>query len=163
MDERIELVPLDPLWTSTFEIEADILRERLGNRVLRVSHVGSTAVPTIKAKPIIDIAIESKLYPPSQTIIKPRELIDYSCHGDAGVSGRVWFKKGSPRKINLHWCTENGEVARAHIKFRDALNLNSVLAKEYESLKLAAANGQNIDSFEYAHAKSDFIFKAVAE
>ena len=163
MNERIELVPHDPLWTSTFEIEADILREKLGNRVLRVSHVGSTAVPTIKAKPIIDIAIESKLYPPSQTIIKLLELIDYSCRGDAGVSGRVWFKKGSPRKINLHWCPENGEVAGAQIKFRDALNLNSVLAKQYEWPRLAAANGQHIDCFEYAHAKSDFVFKVVAE
>ena len=119
--------------------------------------------PVELKKPIIDIAIESKLYPPSQTIIKLADLIDYSSYGDAGVSGRVWFKKGSPRKINLHWCPENGEVARAQIKFRDALNLNSVLAKECESLKLAAANGQHSDSFEYAHAKSDFIFKVVAE
>lgn len=162
MDDRIELVPYDPSWASRFEIEAKLLKERLGNSVLRVSHVGSTAVPSIRAKPIIDIAIESSIYPPSQTVIKRLTSMHYSFHGEAGVSGRVWFKKGSPRTINLHWCPENGDIARAQIRFRDALNLNPDLAKAYESLKLAAANGQGIDSFKYADAKSVFIEKAIA-
>jgi len=163
MDERIELVPHDPSWAAKFETEADLLKERLGNWAQFVSHVGSTAIPSIKAKPIIDIVIESKVYPPSKTVVELLESMSYALRGEAGVSGRVWFTKGSPRKFNLNWCPESGEVSQAQIRFRDALKLNSELARKYESLKVAAAGDLHIDSYEYADAKTDFVSKVVAE
>lgn len=163
MDERIVLMTHDPSWVTAFEMEADLLRERIGDCVVCVSHVGSTAIPSIRAKRIIDIAVESTVYPPSQWIIDQLGSMQYSHRGESGVPGRVWFTKGSPRQFNLHWCPENGDVALAMIKFRDAMRHNVNLAREYELLKVDAAGRLSVDSAEYADKKTEFVAKVLAE
>lgn len=143
-------------WAKTFEQQAARMKAALSKYVTAVHHVGSTAIPGIKSKPIVDIAIESSRYPPCEFIVGALASLGYVAHGEAGVAGRSWFSMGVPRVINLHWCPENGTVVQAQLHFRDALRAELSLAKEYEALKEKAAFGRHIDSAEYAEAKSRF-------
>ena len=157
MAEVIQLVIHDPRWKDIYRTESERLRQALGPKVSTVHHVGSTAVPSIRAKPIVDIATESREYPPSDETISVLASLGYEHRGSAGVPGRHWFTRGSPRLINLHWCPRKGNVVRDQLKFRDRLIVDIFLAKEYEQLKLDAAIDKDVDDSSYAEAKSEFI------
>jgi len=158
--EQITLKAHQPQWTELFEQEARRLKQALPDHLIAVHHIGSTAVASIRAKPIIDIAVESGNYPPGETVERTLADLGYTAHGESGVPKRCWFTKGMPRLFNLHWCPDNGSVVRAQLRFRDLLRQDSKLASEYELLKCQAAKvakDQHIDSCEYAEAKRDFI------
>lgn len=159
--ELISLQKHDSQWVSTFAIEQKLITETLGKYVDKIHHVGSTAVPALLAKPIIDIAIESAFFPPSQLIIDKLATIGYQCRGEGGIPGRIWFTKGQPRMFNLHFCAVHAEIVRKQIIFRDRLTNSESLRREYEELKLKNYKGQDIDSSAYAFAKSDFIQKVI--
>ena len=153
----IQLNPHDPQWASLYEKEAASLQSCLSDSIVRINHVGSTSIPNIKAKPILDILVESETYPPTQSIMASLRAMEYENRGESGVPERFWFIKGKPRQYHLHWCPTGGVVAHSQIKFRDVLRNNSKLARDYEKIKVTAAPGQEIDSHSYATAKSEFI------
>jgi len=149
-------------WSDSYASEASVLRAALPDELIAIHHIGSTAVPGIKAKPIIDIAIESNIFPANTEVVRCLSEMQYVERGESSVPGRNWFSKGEPRTVNLHWCPRNGIVIDAQIRFRDALIADPSLAIQYERLKIAAAPGRGIDSSEYANAKSRFITKVLA-
>lgn len=157
MDEAVVLQEYDPLWPKLFCQEEEAIQSALGSEVLSVHHVGSTAVPGMAAKPIIDIAVEIEHYPPTASVIEGLESIGYEHMGESGIEGRHWFRKGTPRSHHVHAVPRNGRVARAQVALRDFLRGNPAEAKEYESIKRRNASGNTIDSAEYASAKSPFI------
>ena len=81
---------------------------------LRIHYVGSTSIPGLKAKPIIDIDIDididiaAKDSPPGGLIISRLELIGHTNKGEAGTASRFWFVKGVPRTFHFDWCSWNG-------------------------------------------------------
>ncbi len=155
--EPIEFKAHNPDWAKEFDRQYVLLKTVLNECITAIHHVGSTAIPSIEAKPIIDIAVESSVYPPSDFIVDTLMGLDYVPRGNAGVAGRSWFSKGVPREINLHWCPENGKVVQSQVCFRDTLQADIALAREYEALKKIASYGKHIDSAEYAAAKGSFI------
>ena len=161
MPEDISLSCYQDAWVHMFTSEASLIKNSLPHVNLRIHHVGSTSIPGLRAKPIIDINIESKEFPPGGATINKLDSIGYTNKGEAGITGRHWFVKGDPRTFHLHWCPCNGSVTLAQLTFRDSLRLSETLAVEYEKLKLDAAQGLTIDSSEYAEAKSDFIKKVI--
>lgn len=156
-EEEIHLVEFQNDWAGRFAEEAALLADTLQHLVVRIHHVGSTSIRGIKSKPIIDINVESSVFPPDEAAITAMESLGYTHMGESGVPGRAWFKKGTPRIFNLHWCPENSDVSRSQVEFRDRLNSDKRLANEYETIKIAAAPGRSIDSQEYAASKSGFI------
>ena len=113
--EPVRLVAHDPRWRDVFRTEARLLRRALGTSVSGVHHVGSTAVPCIRAKPIVDIALESQAYPPGESALRALAALGYEHRGESGVEGRHWFVKGVPRSVHLHWCRTGGSVARDQV------------------------------------------------
>lgn len=156
-EEFIKFETHNLAWAKTFEQQSELLKTQLSEYITAVHHIGSTAVPSIKAKAIIDITVESSVYPPSNLIVNSLIELGYSSHGNSGVTGRYWFSKGVPRVFNLHWCPINGAVVKSQLRFRDALKADETLAKEYETLKIKASYGKHIDSPEYAASKDNFI------
>jgi GrpB-like predicted nucleotidyltransferase (UPF0157 family) len=154
--ESIKLYPHNSAWLLQFANENDILQEKLGNFV-KIHHVGSTAVPGLMAKPIIDIAVESFEYPPTTDILHVLAELGYQCRGESGVKGRVWFTKGHPRKINLHYCPVGSDIVKKQIRFRDCLKRNAAVRTEYETLKLNNCKGRDIDDAAYAESKTRLI------
>ena len=157
MDEPVVLHKYDPNWPNLFAGEKEAITALLGGEVIAIHHVGSTSVPGLSAKPIIDIALEILHYPPSSGCIEALASIGYEHMGESGVQGRHWFRKGHPRSFHIHAVPQNGEVARAQVQLRDFLRTHSDAAKEYEDIKKQNAEGRTIDSAEYAAAKGPFI------
>ncbi len=161
--KTIALCPHEPFWSVRYNEESQRLRDKLGALVVQLNHVGSTAIPGIKAKPILDMVLESEVFPPSAKVINSLAELDYTSRGESNVAGRWWFVKGNPRQFHLHWCPLGGVVAQSQIAFRDKLRNNPDLARQYEQIKIAAAPGQKIDSCGYANAKSAFITNVLSQ
>ncbi len=163
MTEAIRLSAYDRDWPHRFRAEADNLMVALGESCVRIHHVGSTAVPGLAAKPIIDIALECAVFPPTSAIIKAMEASGYEHMGECGVPNRHWFRKGTPRAFHVHVVPENGDVALRQIAFRDFLRKHPDARRQYEVLKRKAARSRDIDSAEYALARGLFIEKSLCQ
>jgi len=156
-DDPITLVSHHLEWKTIFQTESILIWETLGASIFRMEHIGSTSVASLKAKPIIDIAVESKNFPPTDVTVKALQDLSYEDHGESGVPGRLFLTKGSPRQFNLHWCDLGSSIVRRQVAFRDALRSDTKLIEQYEALKSKAAIGETIDSKRYAESKSTFI------
>ena len=159
--ETIRLQTHDDSWETTYAEEQQLLGITLAQYSIRIHHVGSTAVPDLLAKPIIDIAIEVPVFPPVGSILQKLSSIGYEYRGEAGIEGRHWFTKGIPRKINLHYCALNSPIVKSQLAFRDSLIRNERLRREYEQVKIKNSAGKDIDDADYALAKSPLIKKAI--
>ncbi|UCB52165.1 MAG: GrpB family protein [Candidatus Zixiibacteriota bacterium] len=157
MSEEIEIVPYAEDWPSLFEKEKVILQQVIGSAIAGIEHVGSTAIPNMPAKPVIDILIESEAFPPSELIITSLAGVGYTHKGDCGVPGRHFFKKGSPRSHHIHFTAVDGEVAQRLTRFRDILRGDSSLASEYGELKQELARQFKNDRDAYALNKANFV------
>lgn len=157
----VELVSHDPRWAEQAVAEADRLATALGPIALGVEHIGSTAIPGIHAKPIIDLlAAVSTL-----TALDARRLalegLGYAWHGENGLVGRRYCtlsdQASGRRRIQLH-CFAHGspDIAR-HVAFRDHLRARPALAAAYDAIKRACRDRHPHDSYAYSDCKGDWI------
>jgi GrpB-like predicted nucleotidyltransferase (UPF0157 family) len=165
----IEIVPYTADWVSAFESEARLLREVLGERALRIEHVGSTAIPGLAAKPVIDIQVSVQSLEPLEPYRIALAPLGYS-FVSVGEFDRLypWFAKPGdwPSTHHVHLCVVGEEQEAVHLAFRDYLRKNSEQAARYEALKRSLAGayeGKTLGSIEgYSLAKSEFIKNALA-
>ena len=127
---KIESVPYDPLWRKAFEAEAKNVGSVLGENVVAIHHIGSTAIPNIYAKPVIDLLVEVKDITEVDGRSLAIEALDYEVMGEFGISGRRYFRKDKEEGIRTHQIhafeTGSAEIER-HIAFRDlSANLLSI-------------------------------------
>lgn len=162
----IVIVPYDLDWPSRFEDEARKIRDILSALVVRIDHVGSTSVPGLAAKPVIDIQVSVRSIEPLSRIAGPLARIGYVHVPDPDEAfERVYplFRKPAdwPSSHHIHVCTAGSEQERRHLAFRDYLRANPDTAARYLELKrrLAALHdGTTAESRErYALAKSEFV------
>ena len=157
---RIQVVAHDPAWRSEFDAERDCIAHALGDIVIRLHHIGSTAIPGIFAKPIIDILLEVgdivRLDERSSTL----EELGYEAMGEFGIPGRRYFRKNHASGIRTHqvhaFQVGSKEVER-HLAFRDYMIAHTVEAQAYSELKqrLALAHPDDIEA--YMDGKDPFI------
>jgi GrpB-like predicted nucleotidyltransferase (UPF0157 family) len=158
------LSPHDPTWASEFaELEA-IYMKALGDLALRIEHVGSTAIPDLLAKPILDIDIVMQNYSVFSQIVNALELLGYEHHGDQGISQREVFKpKGTTAPVaasrktfmphHLYVCPASSPELRRHICFRGVLRARPDLRRQYEAMKISIAHCAGGDRRLYAEIK----------
>jgi GrpB-like predicted nucleotidyltransferase (UPF0157 family) len=165
----IAIAPYDSAWPSTFVAEAERISRAFGEHALRIEHVGSTSVPGLAAKPVIDIQVSVLSLEPRAYY--QRLLVDLGYkHFPLGTFDLVYpfFKRpaGWPSTHHVHLCAVGSEQERDHIAFRDYLRRNPAAAAEYAALKhgLAAAHhGLTLESQEqYSLSKSEFVRSALA-
>ena len=163
MAESVVIVDYDPCWVRMFaEARAGIL-EALKESQVAVEHVGSTSVPGLAAKPIIDIMIVVPDSAAAERAIAPLVSLGYEYRGEVGIPGRFYFAKGQPRTHHLHlYPCSHSEVARL-LLFRDYLRASPAAAQKYEKLKRALAEKFGNDRESYTQAKSGFIKSIEAE
>jgi len=165
----IAIEPYDSAWPARFAIEAERIRRSFGDLALRVEHVGSTAVPGLAAKPVIDIQVSVPSLAPMGGFIERLSEIGYG-HVSLGAVDLVYpfFTKPAawPSTHHVHLCVVDSEHERRHLAFRDYLRRHPLAAAEYLTLKheLAAAHhGATIESREcYSLAKTEFVSSVVA-
>jgi GrpB-like predicted nucleotidyltransferase (UPF0157 family) len=162
-EDRISIVPYDPSWPAAFETEAMLLRSALKTAALRIDHQGSTAVPGLGAKPIIDIQVSVSTLRPLSVYGAKLEALGYVHvpHPDDSFCPFFYRPTRWPHTHHVHVVKRGGREERRTLAFRDYLRDHFDVAREYEALKRAVAAqivGADPESQErYAAAKTDFI------
>jgi GrpB-like predicted nucleotidyltransferase (UPF0157 family) len=154
----VRLAAYTPAWAAAYAEERDRILSVLGERALGIEHVGSTAIPGISAKPIIDIAVAVPTLSSAHEFAPDLAGIGYDDAGDGGVPGQRIFGRGPRVRTHLmHVVVAGGLEWRNYLRFRDALLSDAALAKEYDSLKRALAAQFPDDRRSYTSAKGEFI------
>jgi GrpB-like predicted nucleotidyltransferase (UPF0157 family)/uncharacterized protein (DUF952 family) len=158
MPRPILLVPHNPQWHEEFKKESQRITQALGDEVIAIHHIGSTAINGIKAKPVIDILPEVRDIEKIDSLNGEMVKMGYTPRGENGIPLRRYFTKdvNGVRTHQLHiFQSRNGEIAR-HLNFRDYMRTHPSEAKAYEALKENLAT-QFDNTLDYANAKSDFV------
>ena len=128
-----------------------------------IEHIGSTAVPGLGAKPILDIMVAVLSLADGESYIRPLQTIGYEYRGELGVSGRIFFRKGEPRSHHLHMAEREGRFWEEHVLFRDYLRIHGEAVRQYDELKrwLMTVFPSNIPA--YGEGKSHFINSTITK
>lgn len=159
MFRRVELTPHDPNWARLYQEEVGKLADILSHEIIAIHHMGSTAIPGISAKPIIDILVVVTKIDRIDGYNHQMATLGYTQRGEHGIPGRRYFSKDTQgaRTHHVHiFQAGNPEIDR-HLKFRDHLLLHSDDAQAYSQLKIDLAKIFPEDVDQYTDAKSDFI------
>lgn len=159
----IVLAPYDDNWHRLFEQTRSQLVDILGNNALAVHHIGSTAIPAIVAKPILDVAVE--LADPASIDLRLMALFGYVYRGESGIPGRYLFVKyrdGNLSTHHIHCYKPDHPNLLNNIAFRDYLNAHPDWAARYGELKLRLSKDCAGDRARYTQGKTDFINAVLA-
>ncbi len=121
MTRQIVVVPYDPRWSEMYHSEAKVLRTILDYEILALYHIGSTSIPFINSKPIIDILVEVRDIERIDSYNEKLQSLGYRARGEMGISGRRYFVKTHKdiRTHHLHIFQVGNPEVRRHIDFRD--------------------------------------------
>lgn len=155
----VKLSKYNPKWKTLFEEESNKLLAVASDYFEDVEHIGSTAIPDIVSKPIIDILASINSLSNISRIIEPLKKLDYIHRGEQGIPGRHLFVKGGEefRTHHLHVVEKNHHEWTKHILFRDYLRANPKDAEEYSTLKQVLLKKFELDREKYTTGKSEFI------
>lgn len=156
----IVLASHDPRWSLDFEQESAAVTAALGDLLVAIHHIGSTAIPGIVAKPVIDLLAVVTEVEALDLRAHLLEDLGYEAMGEFGIAGRRYFRKKSQRGARTHqihaFARESAEIAR-HLAFRDYLREHPDEAQKYERLKLELARKFASDIEGYTNGKTEFI------
>jgi|GEM_PF-1091583 len=162
----VRLVDYDPRWPEMFEEARREILEAVGEHVEAVEHIGSTSVPGLAAKPIIDIMVAVGDLADAPLCYTPLHRLGfvYVPRHEAVMPARRYFRRGPSGAAthHLHMVEAGGDFWEAHLLFRDYLRVHPEAARDYEALKRGLAAVHAHDRPAYTEAKSDFILSAVA-
>jgi GrpB-like predicted nucleotidyltransferase (UPF0157 family) len=162
--DDVTLVPYDPAWPDLFAQEAARLRLVLDpTQVVGIEHFGSTAVPGLIAKPIIDILVAARsLAHAKAAFVAPIKALGYVYWDDNPATDRMFFVKGMPpygerRTHHVHITETAGEMWQRRLAFRDYLRAHPEEAECYAALKYDFAQRHATDREAYTAAKTDYV------
>lgn len=154
------VLPHDARWHEAFDAEARSIATALGENVVAIHHIGSTAIPNIYAKPVIDMLVEVRLISHVENQSPAMESLGYEVMGEFGIPGRRYFRKDNEHGVRTHQIhafeSRSPELDR-HLSFRDYMIAHPEDAQSYSDLKrkLADEYSQNMDG--YIDGKDEFI------
>ena len=156
---KTQIVDYDPNWVHQFKKESFLLKSIFGEIALNIDHIGSTAIPGIKAKPIIDILITTNNINMIDSFDDQMEQLGYVIGGEFGLPGRRFYCKGD--EAHCHFHVHIYEAAHpsvdTYLLFRDYMMAHPNDAKAYESLKTDLATKYPNNRTLYTQSKGDFI------
>lgn len=156
--DELRLLPHDPAWEKDFLAEKNRIADGLGDSSAQIEHVGSTSIPTVHAKPILDIAVlcgEKGLEPAVQALLG----LGYEYRGQFDDEASHYYAvldKANVRLCQAHIFTEATASWHSKLRFRDVLRQNLELAREYDDYKLGLARVA-ANKTEYAEIKSRWV------
>ena len=151
--------PYDAAWPVLFEAESARIQAELGDQATRVEHVGSTAVPGLGAKPVVDIQVSVRSMAPRAAYADALVQLGYRWALDPWTDEHEFFSReeNGERAFHIHVCGENSDWERRHLAFRDWLRNHPEDAAAYERLKRDLAGRHPRDPYTYTDEKSGFI------
>jgi GrpB-like predicted nucleotidyltransferase (UPF0157 family) len=157
----VEVVAYDPIWPQEFKKEAVNLRNIFGGELIEIHHIGSTSIPEMDAKPIIDILMVVHNIPKIDTYNKKMRSAGFIPKGEYGIPGRRFFIKGDEHHHthHLHIFQKGHPDITRHIYFRDYLTTHPEEASTYARLKHRLAIRHHLDIESYQTGKEKFIMR----
>lgn len=156
-EELIELLPHDDAWAERFAIEKQKIVPIFNRYSCQIEHIGSTSVPHLPAKPIIDIAVKVESVEIVLELVAPLSEVSYDYQGEYGLPGRHFFTKGKPREFHLHIVDDGTDHWERWVNFRGILTTNEAIRKEYLELKADLAEKYRFQREKYTEGKTLFI------
>ena len=160
IDEPICLSEPSPSWVEAFASERDRIRQLLS---LPTEHIGSTAVPDLPAKPIIDIQLGVPTYPVPPDTVHVLELLGYENLGEGGVPGRLYFRRRGPQPFNVHVVRFGGEHWANNIALREYLRQSASARNIYATAKQEAISQGANSLLSYSAAKADVVASLLSQ
>ncbi|HQR09874.1 MAG TPA: GrpB family protein [Casimicrobiaceae bacterium] len=161
---EVRVVAYDPAWAALFAAERSRLLALLPDCVVDVHHIGSTSVPGLAAKPIIDILLEVRSLDEIDAHAQAMAALGYSAKGEYGLPRRRFFTKGgAARTHHVHAYVAGDSNVERHVAFRDYLRAHPSVARDYARLKTAVAASCDNDIDAYCAGKNDFVNRAEIE
>jgi GrpB-like predicted nucleotidyltransferase (UPF0157 family) len=152
--DRVELVDHDPTWAEVFEAERRRLTPVFDGRAVGIEHIGSTSVPDLCAKPIVDVLVGLRELEITEPDIREMEALGYEYLGEYGLPGRLFFRRLGTH--NVHVVKHGGEHWERQLTFREALRTDPEERRRYDQFKRKlAAEGHPRDV--YTELKTPFI------
>jgi GrpB-like predicted nucleotidyltransferase (UPF0157 family) len=166
--KAVRLSPSDPTWAATFDGIVPKLKTALTDAALAIEHVGSTAVPGLSAKPILDIAVGLRPDIEKETVAGRLEALGFIYRGESEEDDGLnlmfgWEDSPRHRIVNLHAVTYNGPRWREYVVFRDRLRADSKARDAYAKLKQDLAREFPNDRNAYIAGKITFIAQILAD
>jgi GrpB-like predicted nucleotidyltransferase (UPF0157 family)/predicted kinase len=159
---EVTVVPYDPAWPLQYEEEREKINTALGDRIVGLHHVGSTAVPGLAAKPIIDIMIAVHQLDEAIECIGPLSDLGYAFNNHPQNVDRRFFRKGQPRTHHVHIVVAGSAELRVHLAFRDTLRANPEWRDQYAALKYDLADHYRNNRVQYTAGKTDFVRRVLS-
>lgn len=165
MPQHIIVREYDPTWKEKYEKEKNIICKIVGDNLIGIYHIGSTSVPSLSAKPVIDIMVTVRSLKHIDYCTSEFISSGYEALGEFGIPGRRYFRKGGDERTHqIHvFQAEDRDNIERHLAFRDFLRTNGKAREEYAVLKKEFAIKFPWDIESYSDGKDEFIKKAEAE
>lgn len=159
--EEVALRAYDPRWPGLFEAERERLLSLFPDDLIAIEHIGSTAVPELVAKPVIDILAGVASMAAARALVGPLCAEGYTASAEfnATLADRQWLMRwaGGHRTHHLHLVVHGGPVWAQRLRFRDALRADAALAARYAALKAELAARHPGDREAYTEGKAAFV------
>lgn len=159
----LRLAPYCDDWPRLYEDEAKRIREAIGPFIRDVQHFGSTSIPGMIAKPIIDIAVAVDSLDAAEACLEPLKGIGFEYRWRSNDPNSYYLTKGNPEEYHLRIFEMNSSAWKDHLRFRDRLRDDPNLARDYASLKSRLCRKHQADREAYQSAKSDFVKKVLGQ
>lgn len=161
----VRLVPYDRRWPDLAHRELARLRFALDRRAVGFEHVGSTSVPGLVAKPVLDLLVGVPRFADAPEALPLLEKLGYEQRQDDTVPERVLLVREADgmRTHNLHLCEFGGRFWREHLRFRDRLRTDREVARDYVALKRELAGRFPRDRLAYTSGKDGFVARVLGE
>jgi GrpB-like predicted nucleotidyltransferase (UPF0157 family) len=161
--QAVRVVAYDQRWPTLFNAQASSLRERLGDVALRIDHIGSTAVPGLAAKPIIDVQISVVAFEPLDAFRAPLVGLGYVFRADNTERTKRYFREPrGARRTHIHVRRAGSFSEQLALLFRDFMRAHPQWAQRYAALKLELAERYACDRHAYTRAKQPFTWEVLA-
>lgn len=164
LDEAVELVPHDSAWPAIYDQER--FRIALSFGVLPksglIQHIGSTAIPDLLAKPVIDLMIGAGQWPPPNALLRGICALGYEHLGEAGVARRVYLRFRGTRNFNAHVVERGGTHWTNNLAIRELLREDAAAREKYAAAKIAALNAGGGRLLAYSAAKDAVMSELLA-
>jgi GrpB-like predicted nucleotidyltransferase (UPF0157 family) len=162
--DPIRVVPYDSAWPLKFARQAAQLRDALGPVALRIDHIGSTAIPQLAAKPVIDIQISVADFEPLDAYRARLERLGYVFRADNPERTKRYFREPlGQRRTHIHVRRAGSFSEQFALLFRDFMRVHPDVAAEYADLKITLAERYSGDRTAYTDAKGPFIWTVIAQ
>lgn len=158
------IVPYDPAWPAIFAELGSSLREALGDTALRIDHIGSTSVPGLAAKPVIDVQISVRSFEPLDAFRLPLEGLGFVFRADnPELTKRYFRERPGNRRTHIHVRRAGSWAEQFALLFRDYMRAHGEDAQRYAELKCRLAEQYGEDRHGYTEAKAAFLWEIMVK